>query len=68
VGCFFGAPGPPKLVQTVLRYQSVVFLRCEQCNDSNDDWLCATRSTIIDIVLAMEKFVQLPAYELVDGK
>ncbi|KAF6832019.1 hypothetical protein CPLU01_06401 [Colletotrichum plurivorum] len=66
-GPFFAALKAEKLTQLALRRHNIRISVCEKCGGGHKEWFKASRDSVLETVQAMERFVKLPAYELVDG-
>lgn len=67
-GPFFAALKAEKLTQLALRQHNIRISVCEKCGGGHKEWFKASRDSVLETVQAMETFVKLPAYELVDGQ
>ncbi|EEY22012.1 predicted protein [Verticillium alfalfae VaMs.102] len=66
-GPFFAARKAEKLARLALRHENLVVTACPECGKRHMEWFRTPRETVIETVESMERLVQLPAYERVDG-
>lgn len=62
-GPFVAAHKAEKLAQTVLKNHNLLISECEECGGGHREWFQASESVVMKAVQAMERFVQMPAYE-----
>ncbi|KAJ9218705.1 hypothetical protein DTO169C6_8938 [Paecilomyces variotii] len=67
-GPFVGAQKAKRLAQAILRHHKLQVIKCEQCGKGHKEWFWAQREVVLDTVKIVERFVQLPAYTLQDGR
>lgn len=67
-GSFEGAKQAEKIAQVILRHCNILVKQCTKCNGGHREWFQASKDTICATVAIMEKFLQMPAYTLVEDE
>lgn len=67
-GRFGGAHKAERIAQRILQNKNLWVRRCERCGGGHREWFAAEEDVVLGAVRLAERFVQLPGYEMKDGK
>lgn len=63
-----GAFRAERIVHAILRQNNIRIKHCVHCGKNHTEWFEAERSIVLDTVMGVEEFMQMPAYTLQNGK